>query len=108
MKICARPLVRQTFPSSALLLQYDLPGAWRRSNHILDILLTNPQTLAVSPEHVRPNYALQMGGTAAHGGVHWTIGHEEVFALQSTLTPAELARLKSAMIARSRQPGATH
>ncbi len=94
--------------SSALLVQYDLPGAWRRSNHVLDILLTSPQTLAASPENVRRNYELQLGGTAAHGGVHWTIGHEDVIVLQSTLTPAELAHLKSAMMTRARHPGATH
>jgi len=88
--------------SSALLFQYNLPGAWRRSNHVLSIVIANPQTLSVAPRTVRGDYTLELGGTAARGGVRWIIGREEVMVLQSTLTTAELTHIKSTMIAQSR------
>ncbi len=107
---------------SALLLQYNLPGAWRRSNHILDIVLANPETLGSSPKRARGTYsleicgicskvnpqALRVGGVAAHEGLQWLIGHEGVIVLRSTLTPAELAHVKNAMIAQSERPDAAH
>lgn len=88
-----------------LLLQYNLPGAWRRSNHILPIILTNRQALESKFESARARYKLLIP-RARIGGVHWAIGQEEVFVLPSSLTPIELAHIKSAMIAQS--AGASH
>ncbi len=97
--------------SSVLLLQYNLPGALRRSNHLLLIFLANPQTLSNSlqraPSKFRLEFPLICGGNCwfASGGVHWTIGHEEVLIPRSLLTSSELAHIKSAMAAESRRTG---
>jgi hypothetical protein len=87
--------------SSAVLLQYDLPGAWRRSNHVLTMVLADHKTLGAAPKRGRPGYVLELGGTPGNSAVRWTIGREEVFVLPGTLTAAELARIKRAMGART-------
>ncbi|MDQ6780325.1 MAG: hypothetical protein M3Z37_04115 [Candidatus Eremiobacteraeota bacterium] len=89
--------------SSAILLQYNLPGAWRRDNHVLALVLANPQSFAATSKSMPGDYLLDLSGGTTHRGVHWTIGHEDVILAGSTLTPAELAHIKSAMLAQVRQ-----
>jgi hypothetical protein len=84
---------------SFILLDYNLPGAWRRSDHLLRIALVDPRTIGTeSSPHA---FVMRMGGTAAKGAVHWNIAHEVVIVMKSTITPAELAHLRSAMVAKS-------
>jgi hypothetical protein len=94
--------------SSAVLLQYDLPGAWRRSNHVLTMVLADPKTLAAdpnalatAPQHGRRGYVLELGGAPGRGAVRWIVGGEAVVVSPGALTPAELARIKRAMLARA-------
>lgn len=81
----------------ALLIQYNLPGAWRRSDHLLDVIIANPATLDSSGQGQHYKYNLMFGGHAARGSVHWRTGKEEVVVFASTMTASELARFKSAM-----------
>ena len=90
------------FGSSALMVQYDLPGAWRRSDHLLTLVMANPDTVGGSPQTLPRSYEVRVGRKGP-GAVQWAIGHETVLVMSSTATPAELARVKSAMIARSGQ-----
>jgi hypothetical protein len=87
---------------SIMLLDYNLPGEWRRSNHLLRIWLVDPRVLtAPSTPHA---FVFKMGGLAATGSVRWRVGHEIVIVMRSLATPAEIANLKRAMIARSQKP----
>jgi hypothetical protein len=52
---------------SVMLLDYNLPGAWRRSNHLLRIWLVDPRVLtAPKSPHA---FAFKTGGLAATGSV---------------------------------------
>lgn len=86
------------------LLQYDLPGAWRRSDHVLTLVIANPKTLTTSRNIARGDYELSMGSGTTHGRSQWMIGGEEVIVMSSTITPAERTGIKNAMVARSRHP----
>ena len=82
----------------AMHVVYDLPGAWRRSNHLLFVILANP--IAVAPASApapHTTYSLQFGQTKGVGAVRWRVGQEEVIVMKSTMTPAELAHFKAAM-----------
>jgi hypothetical protein len=86
----------------AMHIAYNLPGAWRRSNHLLFVVLANPKSVA--PESApapHTKYSLQFGQTTGIGAVRWMVGEEEVIVLKSTITPAELAHFKAAMGARA-------
>ncbi len=89
------------FGSSALLLQYNLPGAWRRSDHVLSLILANPNSIGGSPKIPPKSYNLRLGRKGS-GAVQWAIGREVVILTLSTATPAELAHIKRAMIAQAR------
>lgn len=86
---------------SIILVLYNLPGAWRRSNHLLPIWLADPRALTspASPYGFR----FRQGGLAATGSVTWKIGKEVVIVMRSLATPAEIASIKHAMESESRQ-----
>ena len=84
----------------AMQIAYNLPGAWRRSNHLLFVILANPKSVA--PEDATPpksKFSIQFGQKTGLGAVHWMVGQEEVIVLKSTITAAELAHFKAAMTA---------
>jgi hypothetical protein len=86
--------------SGAMQILYDLPGAWRRSNHLLIVMLANPKSVArESAKPPRSKGILILGQTTGTGPVRWMVGQEEVIVLKSTITPAELAHFKAAMMA---------
>jgi hypothetical protein len=90
----------------AMQIAYNLPGAWRRSNHLLFVILANPNSVA--PQGAKPpasKYTMQLGQTTGLGAVRWMVGQEEVIVLKSTITPSELAHFKAAMTAQA-QAGA--
>ena len=85
--------------SGAMQIIYDLPGASRRSNHLLFVTLANPKSVA--PDGAKPprsEYALEFGQKKGIGA-RWMVGQEEVIVLKSTITASELARFKAAMLA---------
>lgn len=82
---------------SSMLLDYNLPGAWRRPNHLLRIWLVDPRALA-SPRSSRA-FSFKMGGLASTGSVRWIIGHELVIVMRSLATQAEIENIKRAMVA---------
>ncbi|MFY9630567.1 MAG: hypothetical protein WAJ94_03060 [Candidatus Cybelea sp.] len=86
---------------SILLVDYNLPGGWRRSNHLLRIALVDRRTLtaANSPRA----FVFRIGGLAATGSTHWTIGHEVVIVMHSLATQKELANIKRTMTAAALQ-----
>jgi len=87
----------------AMQIAYNLPGAWRRSNHLLFVILANPKSVA--PENAKPpktKYTMEFGQTTGVGAVHWMVGQEEVIVLKSTITPSELAHFKTVMMAQAR------
>jgi hypothetical protein len=98
-----RPVMLVRYGSGAMMLEYNLPGAWRHSNHLLQIILANPMSLNAPSRRVNPkdNFRIIIGHSVAKGGIHWRIGHEDVLVYSNTLTPAELAHIKSAMLARA-------
>lgn len=92
-----QPIRLVRMDTDALLIQYNLPGTWRRSDHLLDVIVSNPSTLE-SPPHGAPyKYNLMFGGHAGRGSVHWRIGKEEVIVFDSTMTTLETAHFKRAM-----------
>ncbi|MFN2528268.1 MAG: hypothetical protein ABR584_06070 [Candidatus Baltobacteraceae bacterium] len=88
----------------AVLIFYDLPGAWRRSDHLLKVLLIDPKVIVATDsgwDHAK--YGVRFRG--ARDATRWTVGHEQVIFLRSTMTPAEMAKVKNAMTAAAaRQP----
>ena len=88
--------------SGAMQIIYDLPGASRRSNHLLFVTLANPKSVAPdSAKLPRREYTMEVGPSKGVGAVRWMVGQEEVIVLKSTITPAELARFKAAMLAQA-------
>lgn len=98
------PMEMVTAGKSAIWLRYNLPGAWRASNHLLAFLLMNPRLLSATAPHVQPNHSdITLFFGLARGHEHsWRIGGEQVVVFARSVTPAELARIKSAMIASAR------
>jgi hypothetical protein len=97
-------VARQLFRSgkSAILISYDLPGAWRADNHMMWIVLANPKSMqnysqsrAGSPA-LTSNYA-ELAGEAGKGNTFWKVGGETVVFPKSTATAEEYARIKAAM-----------
>lgn len=91
------------FGPSILYLNYNLPGAWRRSNHLLPIVLVDPRTLT-SP---RSSHAFAMRWRAK-GSVQWHIGRELVIVMRSTATPAELENIKRTMLTQALRNSASN
>ena len=88
----------------AMQIAYNLPGASRRSNHLLFVILANPKSVA--PEGANPpkaRYTMQFGQTRGLGAVRWMLGKEEVIVLKSTITAPELAHFKAAMMAEAQK-----
>ncbi|MEA2784384.1 MAG: hypothetical protein QOF71_488 [Candidatus Eremiobacteraeota bacterium] len=86
----------------AMQIVYNLPGAWRRSNHLLFVILANPKSVA--PDDATPpksKFSMQFGQKTGLGAVRWIVGGEEVIVLKSTITAAELAHFKAVMTARA-------
>jgi hypothetical protein len=73
---------------------YDLPGQWRASHHLLNILVLNAKTTRVNNGGAGSAMVLQL--RASHVRVYQT-GDEAVFIEWDALTPAELARLEASM-----------
>lgn len=90
------------FGPGAIQITYDLPGAWRRSNHLLMVVLANPRSVASPSQHdgPPPHTMAQLRFGPATGALRWTVGHEDVIVLKSTITSSELAHVKAAMAAR--------
>ena len=97
-----RPEMLVVLGSGAMQIVYDLPGASRRSNHLLFVTLANPKSVAPeSAKLPRGEYTMEVGQTKGAGAARWTVGQEEVIVLKSTITPVELARFKAAMMAQA-------
>jgi hypothetical protein len=91
------------FGADAIGLVYDLPGAQRRSNHLLFVFLANPKAVVpLDAKPARDKDELNVGQTKGNGAVEWAVGGEEVVVLKSTITPAELAHFKATMTAQAR------
>jgi hypothetical protein len=88
---------------SIILVDYNLPGSWRRSNHLLRIVLLDPRALtAPTSPHA---FVFRIGGLAATGSIRWKVGHELVIVMRSLATAGEIKNIKGAMIARAaKQP----
>ncbi len=87
----------------AMQIAYNLPGASRRSNHLLFVILANPKSVA--PDGATPaktNYSMDFAQTKGLGAVRWMVGQEEVIVLKSTITAAELEHFKAAMMAQAK------
>lgn len=78
---------------SLIAITYDLPGAWRRDDHLLMMLLMNPQ--AVGSSNVG-NARRSVSPSERYRG-QWRSGDEEVIVLSDKLTARELAAIKRAM-----------
>ena len=87
----------------AMQITYNLPGASRRSNHLLFVILANPKSVAPA-DAPSPNakFTMKFGQTKGLGAERWIVGQEEVIVLKSTITAAELAHFKAAMTAQAR------
>ena len=88
----------------AMQITYNLPGAWRRSNHLLFVILANPKSVA--PEGSTPpksKFSMDYGQTTGLGAMRWMVGQEEVIVLKSTITASELAHFKAAMMAQAQK-----
>ena len=84
----------------AMQITYNLPGAWRRSNHLLFVILANSKSVAsADATPAKTKFSMQFGQTPGLGAVRWMVGGEEVIVLKSTITAAELAHFKAVMTA---------
>ena len=86
--------------TSAISLGYDLPGAWRRSHHLLNVVLANPVVVGSTRPPATARFIIERWLKPSHT-VRWTVGGEDVI-VSGSLTSAELARLQAAM--RAAQP----
>lgn len=82
------------FGTEALVLQYNLPGSWRASHHLLKMVIAHRTASGVSVDGARTLYTLASKPVQAH----WNVGQEEVIAVGYAATPAELANIKRAML----------
>lgn len=82
----------------AIMLRYDLPGAWRASHHAAWIVLANPSTIG----SFGTSGSVRLAFISQGKPIHWRVGGEEVIvAIHDAMTTAELARMKQAMLATS-------
>lgn len=89
------------FGTNGLAIGYDLPGAWRRSHHYMNVVILEPSALRGTPAE-KQRMALMLlhqPSVRPRGKVAsvWRIGDEDVFIQTSVLTPAEAAKMKAAM-----------
>ena len=99
------PMEMVTAGKNAILIRYNLSGAWRASNHLLAFLIMNPRLLSAAAPHSQPTHkdiTLLFGPGSPNHEQSWRIGQERVIVFAESITPAELARIKSAMIASAR------
>lgn len=82
------------FGSGAMMMQYDLPGAWRSSDHLFVVVLAAPKSVGRADSH-RYKMNLQFGRP---GTLQWRIGGEDVIIPHSTITPQELTTMKKTML----------
>ncbi|MGB6985565.1 MAG: hypothetical protein WBD74_06245 [Candidatus Aquilonibacter sp.] len=86
----------------AIMLRYDLPGAWRASHHVAWIVLANPSTIGSSGSSGTAG-SVRLAFISQGKPIHWRVGGEEVIiAMHNAMTPAELALMKQAMLQVSR------
>src|SRR6185437_10612060 len=90
-----KPIRLFTSGSDVLAITYNLPGAYRRSHHMLWIFLANPSTLSGKIPSANPYRLRTFGPTMS--SAHWRAGPEEVIVVSNGLTLAELAALRRAM-----------
>jgi hypothetical protein len=87
--------------TSGLALGYDLPGAWRRAHHYMNVIIVEPSALrGTAKEKQRMNLMLGGAMAAKHKNATasvWRIGNEDVFIQTSVLTSAEAEHIKAAM-----------
>ena len=90
------------FGRDGFALGYDMPGAWRRSHHYMNVVILNPSSLQGTSTG-KQRMSLMLGDgvkfkTRNHlADTVWRIGDEDVFIQTSVLTPAEAAKMKAAM-----------
>ncbi len=88
---------------SAIAITYDLPGAWRRSDHLLWVVLANAKIVSgpahsiTNPEE-RYRWVLTPGGHRLRATQVWQVGNEVVIIQADNITPAEIANIKHAML----------
>jgi len=90
--------------SSALYIRYDLPGAERRSHHLMWIFLANPTTISghgPSETYGKRVNQVQFGGNQDG---QFRAGSEQVIIVSNGLTSAEFAAIKASMV-RAAQDG---
>ena len=95
---------------STIVFQYDLPGAWRRSDHLMWIVLSDLQAANASHD-ARPSddrWTVLFGAEKHRPLVRvqpqrWIAGGEVVILPPSTITPQELTTIQRAMQARSQR-----
>lgn len=81
--------------SDTLALSYNLPGAWRRSNHVLWVIVTRAQdTTTPHAGSASVIYATSKGRRS----IGWIAGNERIYLdAPVTLTREELSAMKAAM-----------
>jgi hypothetical protein len=87
----------------ALMLSYNLPGAWRSSHHLLDIVLADPVIVGSAISDPYKQRLIVMRYKQPQRTVRWRVGGEDVIVDWHNLTRAELARMKQAMLTASAQ-----
>lgn len=91
------------FSPDGIALNYDVPGAWRRSHHYMNVIIVNPSALkSTSPAKQRMSMMLALGHRPTvkfknRTASIWHIGQEDVIIQTSVLTKAEAAKIKAAM-----------
>jgi hypothetical protein len=88
-----KPIRVAVFGPDLLAITYDLPGAQRRTHHMLWISIANPTTMAKAsaPDVHKTVREMRMSQT------HWRVGPEEVIVVSNGATDAEIATIKRAM-----------
>ena len=87
---------------SAMQITYDLPGAWRRSDHLLVMLLTSDRDVvnlkgARVPAYARRGLTMQQH---LRNIQFWRVGNEVVVAMADNITTQEMTRIRRAMLTR--------
>jgi len=96
------PFQLSVIGKSAMEITYDLPGAWRRSDHLLFVLLTNERDVvdlngASVPANARRGLPMQQHLRTIQV---WQVGHEVVVAMADNITMQEIDAMRRAMLAR--------
>jgi len=109
----ANSVLRQLLSADhdTIMLQYGLPGAWRRKGNTLWIVLANPKSVTGSSDEQSVGHILALGPKFGPGGKvqeRWQIGGEAVIIAQSEALPQELSAIKHAMLAQLARSCGTH